>query len=299
MSRSQSEIADLICPTCGEPFNAEVWLVIDRQERPDLHQLIMDGELNVAQCSRCSAEGGVNHPLLFHDREREQVVVAMPLTVKGEEVARELVGELLARLLDCIPSEDRHPYLGDVELVPELDGLRALLLEQTQADNHAAHDRQLAIALQDLLNVNDAHDFERVISQHRSVLLTDRAETALDDMARNARQSQDRELQRRAKEARAILNRMCMIVTSRRAALNALLDELAPLSDDEIAVLPQLKQMLAAIDPQEAYTARISLTSTKQAIIDQLIERLLKLADEQQQTEELAFLRHLIRLPQQ
>src|ERR687894_2359353 len=100
MSRSQSEIAPMICPTCGESFTVDVWLVVDRQERPDLVRLIMDGDLNVARCPHCGTEGGVNHPLLFHDGARQQVLVAMPLTVKGVDAARELVGDLLQRLLD-------------------------------------------------------------------------------------------------------------------------------------------------------------------------------------------------------
>ncbi len=130
MPRSQNERADVTCPACKQPFSVEVWLVIDRYERPDLTKLIMDGELNVATCPHCGAEGGVNHPLLFHDGEREQVLVALPLTVQGPATARNLVGDLLQRLLDQLPSEEDKPYLGEVELVPELDGLRALLIEQ-------------------------------------------------------------------------------------------------------------------------------------------------------------------------
>ena len=92
MSRSQSETAELQCPSCGRPFGAEVWLTLDRQERPDLLHLLLDGELNVAACPHCGAEGGINHPLLFHDGARRQVVAVLPLTVQGAEAARALVG---------------------------------------------------------------------------------------------------------------------------------------------------------------------------------------------------------------
>lgn len=299
VSRSQSERADLTCPTCGTPFDAEIWLVVDRQERPDLVRLIMDGELNTATCPHCGAEGGVNHPLLFHDAQRQQMLAAIPLTVQGPDAARQLVGDLLDRLLAAIPPPERLPYLGEIELVPELDGLRALLIEQMLAEESSARDQLVAIAVQDLLNVGGELDFQRVIAQHRTLLLDDRAAAVLDQLTQEARRAGDQELRRRVQEAKAVLSRLRTNVVNRRLALGALLDELAPLSDDEIAVLPQLRRMLEAIDPQEVYTARIELGEAQRATIDRLIERLAELAGQQRQIDLLTFLRNLALLPQQ
>lgn len=299
MTRSHNQTADLSCPTCGQPFSAEVWLVVDRQERPDLVRLLLDGELNVARCPHCGAEGGINHPLLFHDGERKQVLVAMPLTVQGPEAARELVGELLQRLLESLPEEERQPYLGEIEMVPELDGLRSLLIEQALAEDANVEDQLVALAVQDLLNVGNEPEFQRVIAEHRALLLNDRAQEALDQIFKSARRAQDRDLQRRAQEAKAVLSQLRTNVINRRMTLNALLDDLAPLSDQEIAVLPQFKQMLEAIDPQEVYSARISLSEEQRAVVDRLIERLAEHAGQERQIEALTFLRNLALLPQQ
>lgn len=299
MPRSQSETAELVCPSCGKPFTAAVWLIVDRQERADLVHALMDGELNVATCPHCGAEGGINHPLLFHDGKRRQVVVALTLTVQGADAARELVGDLLMRLLDALPDEAREPYLGEIEMVPELDGLRALLIEQALAEDVDARDQLIAIAVQDLLNVGGELEFQGVIAQHRTLLLTEQATQALDQVVREARRSGDQELRRRAQEAKAVLGRLRTIVINRRAALNTILDELAPLSDAEIAVLPQLKHMLDAIDPQEVYTARIGLNPEQREIVDRLIERMAERAGQTQQIEVLTFLRNLALLPQQ
>jgi hypothetical protein len=141
MPRSQNGRTDVICPACKQPFSVEVWLVVDRHERPDLTKLIMDGELNVATCPHCGVEGGVNHPLLFHDGEREQVLAALPLTVQSPAAAHTLVGELLQRLLNELPPEEDKPYLGEVELLPELDGLRALLIEQALVEDQGVQDQ--------------------------------------------------------------------------------------------------------------------------------------------------------------
>jgi maltooligosyltrehalose synthase len=174
-----------------------------------------------------------------------------------------------------------------------------LLIEQAVADDDRVTDQLTAIALQDLLNVGDELDFQRVIAQHRTLLLTPHAEEALDQIFRGARRSKDRDMQRRAQEAKAVLGRLRSNVLNRRRALNDLLDDLAPLSDDEIAALPALRQMLDAIDPQEVYTARIGLREEQRAVVDHLIERLAERAGQERQTDVLTFLRNLALLPQQ
>lgn len=299
MSRSQSQTAALTCPACHQPFNADVWLLIDRQERPDLVHRLMDGELNVTRCPHCGAEGGINHPLLLHDGERRQVVVALPLTVHGEAAARELVGDLLEKLIRTVPDEARQPYLGEIELVPELDGLRSWLIEQALAEQTGVDDQLVALALQDLLNVGSDRDFQRVIAEHRALLLTEKAEQALDQMFKDARRSGDTAVRRHVQEAKAVLGRLRTIVRSRRATLNVLLDDLAPLDDCEMAVVPPLKRMLDAIDPQEVYAARIGLSDRERTTLDRLIERLAERARERQETEAVLFLRNLALLPQQ
>ena len=297
--RSREERADLQCPSCGQPFATTVWLVVDRQERPDLVRRLMDGELNVAVCSHCGAEGGVNHPMLLHDAARQTVYCAVPLSVQGEGAAREMIGDLLRGLIATLPPAERQPYLAEVELVPELDGLRAALIQQALADDASVDDHLLAAAVGELLNSSGQSDFQRVIAEHRQLLLDDRAERALDDIARGARQTQDRELGRRAREARAILGRMRTIVVHRRRALAELLDGLAPLNEEQIAVIPYLQRMLDAVDPQEVYAARIALGDGQQTTLDGLVERLARAAEDARETEALAFIRNLQALPRQ
>jgi hypothetical protein len=299
MSRSRAETADLICPTCGQPFQAEVWLVIDRAERPDLVHLLMDGDLNVTACPHCGAEGGLNHPLLLHDPTRKELLCALPLSVKGAETARAMVGDLLQGLLEALPEEQRLPYLAEVEVVPELDGLRAALIEQALAEDASSADRLLGIALEELLNVANEADFQRVVAEHRQLLLDPGAQDALDQIVRAARSTDDRELLRRAREAKAVLSRMRVTLTARRQTLAALLDSLAPLSDTEVMLVPHLRRMLDAVEPQDVYAARIGLEPAEQARLDTLIERLAERAEAEGQPEAFAFVRHLQALPRQ
>ena len=59
----------------------------------------------------------------------------MPLSVRGPDAARELVGDLLRSLLAALSPEERLPYLAEVEIVPELDGLRAALIERAPVED--------------------------------------------------------------------------------------------------------------------------------------------------------------------
>ena len=299
MALSRNELAEVTCPRCARSFEAEVWLVVDRAERPDLVHLLMDGELNVAACPHCGAEGGLSYPLLFHDGTRGEVLCALPLSVQGPDAARALVGDLLGSLVAGVPAEERKPYLQEIELVPELDGLRAALIERNLASDRAAEERLLALALQDLLNVGGQLDFHRVIAEHRQLLLTDAAADALDGIAREARRAQDPELRRRAQEAKALLGRLRMIVAERRRGLADLLDSLAPLAPEEAQIVPQLKLMLDALDPQDVYAARITLASEQQAVLDRMVDRLCARAEAEGRTGVLAFLHNLQALPGQ
>lgn len=298
MARSRQERVDLACSQCGRPFQAGVWLIVDRAERPDLVRRLLQDELGAATCPHCGASGRIDHPLLFHDGEREQIVCAVPLSVNGQAAARELIGHLLDRLVAALPPENRRPYLREVEIVPEIDGLRAMLVEQALVEDVAADERQVAAALQELLNVAGQENLERVIAEHRRLLLGEGVGRLLDELRNDPQHAGDRELQRRLREARAILGRMRAIVAGRRQALASLLDEIAPLSGEELAVLPQLRQMLDAIDPQQVFAARIALDGPSQALLDELVDRLARQA-EVGAPEALAFLRTLQSLPRQ
>lgn len=290
MPRSQSEIADLQCPACGASFRSEVWLIVDRSERPDLVAQILDGTLHRACCPVCRVEGAINHPLLLHDGARRRVVVALPLTVQHARAARELVGDLLRRLVDALPAAERQPYLGEVELTPELDGLRTYLIAQDDHDDQITTKRQLAAALEALLNAHDSAALEHAIATHRTTLFDDQAAVALARVAMEAESEGDRILHQRARQARALILRLRTAWQRRRATLERLLDQLAPLTAPERDVLPALRRICAAIDPQEVYAERIRLDAMQRETLDRLLDRLCRQTRAQGEAEAEAFL---------
>jgi hypothetical protein len=127
MPISQSDAIGLTCPACGTRFETDAWVLIDAAERSDLAQALRDGSLNSAACPKCGTPTTAGVALLFHDPAGRRVYFAVPPDV-GEHVWRERAQELLYQLVGSLPEEERRPYLGDVQVEQELDGVRRALL---------------------------------------------------------------------------------------------------------------------------------------------------------------------------
>src|SRR5262245_17858571 len=126
MPISHSEQSILTCPQCGHEFGAEVWLVLDAQERPDLQQALLAGQLNQVACPHCGTAGAAGAPLLYHDGAARQLIFAAPEGAPEYEL-RETARELHTLLLSNLAEQQQRPYLGDVQISDGLDGLRRRL----------------------------------------------------------------------------------------------------------------------------------------------------------------------------
>jgi CHAT domain-containing protein/tetratricopeptide (TPR) repeat protein len=66
MPNSYFERRKFICPSCGQNFDFDLWLIVDAAERPDLFECILDGTLHTVTCVHCSANlGKLSAPLLL------------------------------------------------------------------------------------------------------------------------------------------------------------------------------------------------------------------------------------------
>lgn len=50
MTHSHAEVPSLQCPQCGASFSAEIWLIVDAAERPDLFERVIDGAVHTVVC---------------------------------------------------------------------------------------------------------------------------------------------------------------------------------------------------------------------------------------------------------
>lgn len=102
---SLAEQAALPCQACGRPVEAEVWIIVDVDARPDLLARLRAGSLHDMACSACGHTATLNTPLLVYRPGAEPALLFSPAagsdadTDEAHAVAlagmfREMMGEL-------------------------------------------------------------------------------------------------------------------------------------------------------------------------------------------------------------
>jgi hypothetical protein len=235
MPRSYSENTSLTCPSCGREFTAEIWMLVDAAERSDLADALREGMLNVVACPHCDYSGPAGAPLLFHDPANRRVYFAAP-SDGAEHEWREQAQSLLYLLVGSLPEEERRPYLGDVQVEQEVEGVRRALLRRQGsrrgpaqaprpvASSPAAHGAEHHIvespvaeppadpspildAVRALLAADSPEQFAAIVDEH-PVLLSAAADTTLAQLAEVAYAQGEREVAAALGEARTELARM-------------------------------------------------------------------------------------------
>ncbi len=135
---SYAQTNDFQCPVCGQPFRAEIWLIVDAGERPDLVDRARAGDLHAVACPACGPLGTVDAPLLLYFPDYDPATGQPPLifsppqqssTEQDQELAGSLLGELARRLGNAWQDE----WLAQVLTAP-----RALLPAALSEDPDAA-----------------------------------------------------------------------------------------------------------------------------------------------------------------
>jgi hypothetical protein len=232
MPISQSDAIALTCPACGARFETDAWSLVDAAERSDLGQALRDGSLNVATCPKCGTQTATNTALLFHDPAGRRVYFAVPPNV-GEHAWRERAQELLYQLVSSLPEDERRPYLGDVQVEQELDGVRRAVLRndrrrgaRRQADKETGRPgatapipvppppnpqpstpAPLIDALRALLAADTDAEFDAIVAANPA-LLGQGADTVVRELAEQAFANGERDLAAALHELRTVLVRL-------------------------------------------------------------------------------------------
>lgn len=239
MPISRAEQISYTCAACASTVWAEVWTLVDAAERADLAQALAAGALNMVSCSHCGDQMQLNVPLLFHDPVNSRVYFAVP-PYTDQHRWREQAQTLLYELVASLPEDARRPYLGDVQVEHELDGVRRAVQRhtryrrgrvpaQTQSTNsqpevvavperatspeqqHSAPGHPpsslLFEAAHALLRANDIAEVKAATIAY-PLLLSDAGDQLLRQWADDAAGQGDRELVTALQEMRRLLNRM-------------------------------------------------------------------------------------------
>ncbi len=100
------------CPSCGTPFTAPVFSIVDLGANPELRQPLLGGQINVAACPQCGAGACSSAPLMVHDPANEFLGVLIPSQARLKEVqAQKVIGEMSQALMRRLPNEARRGYM--------------------------------------------------------------------------------------------------------------------------------------------------------------------------------------------
>jgi hypothetical protein len=149
MTHSLIQETELACPECGQSFTAEIWLIVDTAEHPDLLEEIRQGKLHDLPCPQCGHSGQVDAPLLLYRPDANPPLLFSPAEGTTAEQDREqaagLVGTLRERMgprwrdewvARGLPGVPRH--LLPTALSGDLESVVGQAAEQVQQAQQAA-----------------------------------------------------------------------------------------------------------------------------------------------------------------
>lgn len=130
MGRSFAQTVEVACTSCKQQFNAEVWLIVDAVEHPELVAQIEQGDIHLARCPHCGSAHPLDAPLLFHDQRNQLLIFAsqeQSTPEQDQQIARQLGQQLIA----AIPVSERATYLTTAHMVVGVDELRRAVAGET------------------------------------------------------------------------------------------------------------------------------------------------------------------------
>lgn len=132
------------CPRCQAPYAAQIINVVDVHRHPQLKAALLGGYLNRATCPSCGAVAALNVPLVYHDPEKELLLVLAPseLNLPADQQER-LIGGLVQTVMASVSPEERKGYFLRpetilsrqrlVERILEADGVTREMLDVQRA----------------------------------------------------------------------------------------------------------------------------------------------------------------------
>jgi hypothetical protein len=161
----------IACPSCRQPFTAQIEQIIDGGRDPRAKARLLSGQTNAVRCPYCGYEFRLATPILYHDASKELLLINVPMELGLPSAEQErLIGSLTQAIINSLPQEQRKGYLlmprstltlqGMIETILEADGITREMLE--------ARRNKLRLAEQFLQT--DPAQWQALAQQHDSAL---------------------------------------------------------------------------------------------------------------------------------
>jgi CHAT domain-containing protein/tetratricopeptide (TPR) repeat protein len=182
MENSHAERVTYPCPACGQQLDADIWLIVDVSERPDLEERLRDGTIRDVRCSRCGTVSShpTDVPILVYRPDEDPMLILSPADNNTDEEIQELGSELLRNLRYVLGERWRDEWVDDV-VVSSRSILKIGLMRE-----HAA--KYVLPALRSLLDAVPGEEQRQIVEAHPE-LLSDEADLLLEEFVDNARRA--------------------------------------------------------------------------------------------------------------
>src|SRR3954469_9291361 len=102
---------EIPCTHCQFPNVVELWSIVNVKEDPELKDLLLGGELNIAECSSCKKNFFAETFLLYHDPDAELLAFVYPYQARTERATyEEKTKKDFEALKESAPSQASFPY---------------------------------------------------------------------------------------------------------------------------------------------------------------------------------------------
>lgn len=167
----QAILTSVTCPNCRRPFNARLEQIFDVSQDPQAKARLLNGRFNVVTCPYCGFHGALSTPIVYHDADKELLLVYMPMELNLREVDRQrLIGDLTNRILSGLPPERRKSYLLQPKQFISLQSLiEAVLQAEGITPEMLAEEKARLDLAQQLLQADDA-SFAELVREHQDKL---------------------------------------------------------------------------------------------------------------------------------
>lgn len=144
MTASAPQVVQLTCPNCRTPMRAQIITLIDVDRQPQLKNMLLAGQLNIAVCPTCGNPAMLAAPLIYHDGTKQLCFVHFPqqLNARKDEEER-YIGDATSAIMRALPPNAPRGYLlaprrfltinALIDAVLEADGISRETIEQQRA----------------------------------------------------------------------------------------------------------------------------------------------------------------------
>jgi hypothetical protein len=166
---------NVTCPVCQNAFRTEVYNVIDVGQDPELKTQFLQGQLNVATCPSCGQGGMLAMPLVYHDPDKELLLVFIPDQVNMDmqvEEREKLIGDLVNTVIESIPPEQRRGYLLQPQTFFSMERMMEEILKADGVTPEMIEAQREALNLMQelLLAKEDEEHLAELVEEHREAL---------------------------------------------------------------------------------------------------------------------------------